>query len=152
QAAVVDARLHPADVVAHDEEDVGLLLLLRSCWQIRRHTDGDECKQSGPKLSHEIHGNLLTFRVRGKVRTKQPHRGLLYCRGHQSSRVTADSNGAGPVSAMQMHKARTSVSPPVRVNGRADLVVPAVVSGCQYNLTSLQSADDVFFRSQSCKF
>ena len=28
QAAVVDARLHPADVVAHDEEDVGLLLLL----------------------------------------------------------------------------------------------------------------------------
>ena len=29
QAAMVDARLHPADVVAHDEEDVGLLLLLR---------------------------------------------------------------------------------------------------------------------------
>jgi len=28
QAAMVDARLHPADVVAHDEEDVGLLLLL----------------------------------------------------------------------------------------------------------------------------
>ena len=27
QAAVVDARLHPADVVAHDEQDVGLLLL-----------------------------------------------------------------------------------------------------------------------------
>ncbi len=27
QAAVVDARLHPADVVAHDEEDVGLFLL-----------------------------------------------------------------------------------------------------------------------------
>ena len=26
---MVDARLHPADVVAHDEEDVGLLLLLR---------------------------------------------------------------------------------------------------------------------------
>ena len=26
QAAVVDARLHPADVVAHDEQDVGLLL------------------------------------------------------------------------------------------------------------------------------
>ena len=27
QAAVVDARLHPADVVAHDEQDVGLVLL-----------------------------------------------------------------------------------------------------------------------------
>ena len=29
QAAVVDARLHPADVVAHDEQDVRLLLLRR---------------------------------------------------------------------------------------------------------------------------
>ena len=29
QAAVIDARLHPADVVAHDEEDVGLLLRRR---------------------------------------------------------------------------------------------------------------------------
>ena len=28
QAAVVDARLHPADVIAHDEEDVGFLWLL----------------------------------------------------------------------------------------------------------------------------
>ena len=30
KALMVDARLHPADVVAHDEEDVGLLLLLRA--------------------------------------------------------------------------------------------------------------------------
>src|SRR6516165_2995872 len=29
QAAVIDARLHPADVVAHDEKDVRFLLLLR---------------------------------------------------------------------------------------------------------------------------
>ncbi len=29
QALVVDARLHPADIIAHDEEDVGLLWLLR---------------------------------------------------------------------------------------------------------------------------
>ena len=29
QATVVDARLHPADVIAHDEKDVGLLWLLR---------------------------------------------------------------------------------------------------------------------------
>ena len=28
QTAMIDARLHPADVVAHDKEDVGLLLLL----------------------------------------------------------------------------------------------------------------------------
>src|SRR5215813_2755326 len=30
QATVIDARLHPADVVAHDEEDVWLLSLLRA--------------------------------------------------------------------------------------------------------------------------
>ena len=29
QAAMIDAGLHPADVIAHDEEDVGLLWLLR---------------------------------------------------------------------------------------------------------------------------
>ena len=29
QAAVIDARLHPADVVTHDEEDVRLLLFSR---------------------------------------------------------------------------------------------------------------------------
>ena len=29
QAAMVDARLHPADVVTHDEKDVGLLRRLR---------------------------------------------------------------------------------------------------------------------------
>src|SRR5215470_13369247 len=28
QSAVIDTRLHPADVIAHDEENVGLLLLL----------------------------------------------------------------------------------------------------------------------------
>ena len=36
QAAVVDARLHPADIIAHDEEDVWfLLLLLCSCRRAR---------------------------------------------------------------------------------------------------------------------
>ena len=28
---MVDARLHPADIIAHDEEDVWFLLLLRLC-------------------------------------------------------------------------------------------------------------------------
>ena len=41
QAAMVDVRLHPADVVAHDEEDVGLLLLLRGCGGIRQRNSGD---------------------------------------------------------------------------------------------------------------
>ena len=29
QAAMIDARLHPADIIAHDEEDVGFLF---GCW------------------------------------------------------------------------------------------------------------------------
>jgi hypothetical protein len=49
---MVDARLHPTDVVAHDEEDVGLclllLLLLRARRPVRHHTDGDECNQREP--------------------------------------------------------------------------------------------------------
>ena len=44
QAAVVDARLHPADVVTHDEEDVGLsALLLCGRWRAApvRTTEND---------------------------------------------------------------------------------------------------------------
>jgi hypothetical protein len=48
QTLMVNARLHPADVVAHDEEDIGLLLLLRGCWHTRDRTKGGECKQSEP--------------------------------------------------------------------------------------------------------
>ena len=34
QAAMVDARLHPSDVVAHDENDIGFLgRLLCGCWR-----------------------------------------------------------------------------------------------------------------------
>src|SRR5215475_1776332 len=41
QSAVINARLHPADIIAHDEEDVWfllllLLLLLRGCRYARR--------------------------------------------------------------------------------------------------------------------
>ena len=51
QAAVVDARLHPADVVAHDEKDVGLLWLLRGCRDARHRYGGDPRKQTEPQLS-----------------------------------------------------------------------------------------------------
>jgi hypothetical protein len=37
QSAMIDARLHPADVIAHDEKDVGFLWLLRGCWHARHH-------------------------------------------------------------------------------------------------------------------
>jgi hypothetical protein len=57
QAAVVDARLHPADVVAHDEEDVGLLLLLRGHGHARRR-HGNACKQAEPDISGHAHHSL----------------------------------------------------------------------------------------------
>ena len=40
---MVDARLHPADVVAHDEEDVGLLRLLRGCGHAQCRRGGEAC-------------------------------------------------------------------------------------------------------------
>ena len=45
--SVIDARLHPADVVTHDEEDVRLLLLSyrRSSRYNRCHADGEERRQ-----------------------------------------------------------------------------------------------------------
>ena len=45
---MVDAGLHPADVVAHDEEDIGFLWLLRGRWDARRHYRGDQSQQTEP--------------------------------------------------------------------------------------------------------
>src|SRR5262245_27312897 len=59
QALMVDTRLHPADVVAHDEQDVGLLLLLRG----RRHAchchSGEKGQQPAPDVSGNTHGSLI---------------------------------------------------------------------------------------------
>jgi len=40
QAAMINARLHPTDVVAHDEQDVGLRLLLGGCRRARHRHGG----------------------------------------------------------------------------------------------------------------
>jgi hypothetical protein len=48
QSLMVDARLHPADVVAHDEEDIGLLWLLRGCRQARRDHGDEQCQHAEP--------------------------------------------------------------------------------------------------------
>ena len=48
QAAMIDARLHPADVVAHDEQDVGLLL--RQC-RLRREQREQRAQRSKRRKS-----------------------------------------------------------------------------------------------------
>ena len=58
QAAVVDARLHPADVVAHDEQDVGFLLRRRrTCHQRQSDKESGNIKQTFP-----LHSILLSFK------------------------------------------------------------------------------------------
>src|SRR5215467_12159829 len=44
QAAMIDARLHPADVIAHDEKDVGFLWLLRGCRSACHRNSGKHCQ------------------------------------------------------------------------------------------------------------
>jgi hypothetical protein len=100
--------------------------------------------------------NLLTFQGSWESANEQPQTGLLYCRGQQFLRMTGDSNGAGPVSAMQSQQdarvrrcAQQALQTPL-----ASLMVAAVVRGYQaqpYNQLT-KSADDVCFRSQSYKF
>jgi hypothetical protein len=68
QAAMVDARLHPADVVTHDEEDVGLLLL-RGRRQARHRYCGDRGQQAEPDVSDYTHSDLLSWLP---VRGRQP--------------------------------------------------------------------------------
>ena len=51
---MVDARLHPADVVAHDEEDVGLRLLCASLL-IRRRKESEHREQTDAQSAYHMH-------------------------------------------------------------------------------------------------
>src|SRR5262249_52070663 len=63
QATVIDARLHPPDVVAHDEENVWFLRLLRHCWAARRHRCGEHSNKTEPGFSTSGHiRGLLVLR------------------------------------------------------------------------------------------
>ena len=56
QATVIDARLHPADVIAHDEKNVGLLLLLSRCGcAVGEHADTQN-KHNGTDEFMDTHG------------------------------------------------------------------------------------------------
>ena len=57
ETAVIDGRLHPADVVTHDEQDVGFLLRER---RHRRQGHGaDEREHANPRSSFAAHVDLL---------------------------------------------------------------------------------------------
>src|SRR5262249_42749208 len=70
QAAVIDAWLHPADIITHDEEDVRLLVL--SCGERARNA---QCRERGEKAcSYSIdHCPFLHF-IRTNLRINRASR------------------------------------------------------------------------------
>src|SRR5882724_4436582 len=69
-AAVVDARLHPTDVVAHDEQDVRLLLC--EGWCAREPYHGEQRDQTEPCSVFVPHLCLL-FRLSGALSIQSHH-------------------------------------------------------------------------------
>src|SRR5262249_50692732 len=55
QALMVDAWLHPTDVIPHDEQNVGLRLLLRRSRRDRRHRGSDQGKRPETELLAHTH-------------------------------------------------------------------------------------------------
>jgi hypothetical protein len=53
QALMIDARLHPADVIAHDEENVWFLL--RGGRHTRRYHGNDACEKTKPFSLIDVH-------------------------------------------------------------------------------------------------
>src|SRR5262249_30657256 len=69
-SAVVSADVEPADIVAHDDEDVGssLLLLLRRGWQAYYRYSGQQCQQAGPESSSSCHRECPSILTTGRTR------------------------------------------------------------------------------------
>src|SRR5262245_42469867 len=70
QAAVIDARLHPADVVTHDEEDVRLLL--SRSWNncSGRQADSEDRRETDHRVSRtnrSLTHRFLPFFFEGKT-------------------------------------------------------------------------------------
>ena len=55
QAAVINARLHPSDVIAHDEEDIWFLRLLCASRCARDYCGSSYRKQTEPQSSSGVH-------------------------------------------------------------------------------------------------
>ena len=67
QTAMVDAGLHPADVVAHDEEDVGLLrlLLLRAAGVLAGPDNASDISADAPSSAARQPARRLVLAVAG---------------------------------------------------------------------------------------
>ena len=99
QAAVVDARLHPADVVAHDEEDVGLGLLRGSPARSLPPTATSNGQQAEPDRPGHAHVRLTLPLLPGGagsfalLAAAAEFTAIAECRSHVSI-VIAMRNGA----------------------------------------------------------
>src|SRR5262249_43278469 len=92
---MADARLHPA----HDKDDVGLLRAYSSPY------NREECKQSGPKFSHGLHGKppYLSGVRGGNSDRRTPHGIVCFCFRREQLRLTASSNHARLVHICTLH-------------------------------------------------
>jgi hypothetical protein len=57
---VVDARLHPADVVSHDEQNVGFLVLRKRWGSHQRKSDKKRSKGHYNNPSFQLHSTILS--------------------------------------------------------------------------------------------
>ena len=73
QPAVIDARLHPSDVVAHDEEDIGFLSLLGGGRNACHGRGGTQRGKSAPDWSEHAHGCFPQCRLPKPGPQPSPH-------------------------------------------------------------------------------
>src|SRR5262249_47187328 len=109
QPLMIDARLHPADVIPHDEEDVRLLLLLRGHLRGCRDHCSSARKQTKPGPSSHFHDNLLRFQD------------LSNRRGTLSNDAAKSQVTCGRVDVLRMAGRRTV---PPAVIGRTQMRAP----------------------------
>src|SRR5215831_2171862 len=86
--------------------------MLGFCRHTRRHTNGEECKQSGPKFSHGLHGKppYLSGVRGGNCDRRTPHGIVLFL--FQTRAVTADSQQQPCTPCTHLHAAYPATRPP----------------------------------------
>lgn len=68
-AMAIGADVPHADVITHDDEDVGFLLLLCRCWRTHHDYGSEQCQRSKPDFSERIHHLTPYWRPKAGRRT-----------------------------------------------------------------------------------